>query len=107
MRLCHSSGDKCLTADRKFFIGEYHLSISRYDKNRLSQQWKMIKKTGQFINIEAQLCLTSTYINTKTLPNASNKLLYGLETCSDDKKYITAQQKWSLVNIPNCDDDMR
>lgn len=104
MRLCHYSGDKCLTAERKYSTGEYHVRVSHYDKNRRSQQWKIKKKTGQLINSEAQLCLTS-YSNSKTLP--SKKLMYGLETCNYTKKYdVIAQQKWSLVKIPNCQDDM-
>jgi len=106
MRLCHFRADGCLAADRKFLTGEYSISSKNYNSNQRSQQWKIKEKTGQLVNIEAQLCLTS-YPNNKILQNATNKLIYGLENCSDDKKYIMARQKWSLIPIPDCDDDKR
>ncbi len=107
MRLCHSSGDKCLAADRKFQSGKYAVRVSHYDQNRRGQQWKIKRKTGQFMNIETKLCLTS-YSNSESIRVTSTyALLYALETCSDDEKYITAKQKWSLEQIPDCDDEMR
>ncbi len=71
MRLCHSSGDKCLVANHQFQTGKYQVSISQYDPNRRSQQWKIKRKTGQLMNIETQLCLTS-YSNSDFIRVTSN-----------------------------------
>jgi len=94
IRLCHSTANRCLAAEWKFITREYRVRISHYDPNLQSQKWKVIGKTGQLINIEAQLFLTS-YSNSKSLPNEYNKLVYGLETCSDDQYHITAKVVFS------------
>ena len=100
-RFCHSNGDNCLGVNWKFLTGEYHIAINPYAQMKRNQQWKVKYDAGKLINVESQSCLTS-YFNSKILSNKSNKKLYGMETCSNSKKNTIAEQKWLLLLLPKC-----
>lgn len=97
-RICHSSGNKCLAV--KLLKGKYQIVFNPYNHYQHNQRWKIIE-TGQFVNFESRLCLTS-YSSNKNPTDKSNNLLYGMEKCVKKKQDIIALQKWSLVLLPKC-----
>lgn len=97
-RIQHSSGNKMLAVDWKFFLGEYQIVLNPYNQDQRSQRWRMIVETGQLLNVEAQLCLTRSFSSNNNSEKPNNLLLV-MDICSKNNQKILAQQSWSLVNL--------
>ena len=96
----HTSGNRYLAVDWNFFDREYKIVLNKFQYFQRNQQWKMTEQ-GQFVNVEAQLCLT-IYSSSKILPSKSTNYQYGMKKCSMGNQEIVAQQKWSVVLLPRC-----